>query len=325
MNQLTDNDWESLRQLRDLFLDEEPIPQPYWKSAQHLAAYDATLAQRIGWKWDAVIKELKTRGWKPPATGLYDFGCGTGIATRRFLAAFGDAIESVSLFDHSQHAVRFARDRIREEFPHIRLREGESKDKLQGVVLVSHVLTELTEHALSGIVDRLGQADSVLWVEPGTRVCSRTLIAVREKMRASFSVSAPCPHQGACGLLTPENEPHWCHHFADTPGFVHQDPFWGRFRRELNLDLSSVAYSFLVLDKQVNPANAPANLSHQIGRPIKAPKFARLLSCQEQDVAELVISRRSGPDLYQDVKKGKGIGLFLFERRKNRIVGGRRV
>jgi alpha-amylase/alpha-mannosidase (GH57 family) len=54
-------DWAALDRLRALFLKSEPVKEPYWRSESDLASYDFTYAQRIGWKWDAVLEELVRR------------------------------------------------------------------------------------------------------------------------------------------------------------------------------------------------------------------------------------------------------------------------
>lgn len=314
--------WKRLRDLRDLFLSGEPIPDPYWTDQKLLADYDATLGERIAWKWRAVLKELSMRGWTPPSDRIYDLGCGSGVASRTFLESFGDAIKHASIYDHSPQAMDYTAKALREQYPELHVREGQEDDKLGGVVLISHVLTELPDDVIEELVERLVRADAVIWVEPGTFESSRLLIHLREALRDRFTVLAPCPHQGECGLLQEENENHWCHHFAPSPSGVHQSTFWGRFRKEMNLDLNAVAYSFLVLGKGASPASEIPDLSHTIGKPLFAPKFLRLLSCQEEDVAELVASRRSGSELYKHIKKSNDPGLYQFERRKNRITGG---
>ena len=54
-----------------------------------LEDYDRTFATRIGWKWDFVLSRLKESGWRyDEDTSLIDFGCGTGIASRRYLHYF---------------------------------------------------------------------------------------------------------------------------------------------------------------------------------------------------------------------------------------------
>jgi SAM-dependent methyltransferase len=319
MRQTPENiDWNSLRELRDLFLADIPLDRPYWTSLGQLHDYDRTLGERIGWKWDAVIRELKCRNWTPPSRTLTDFGCGTGIAARRILAAFPDAFDSVTLVDHSAIAAGFARDRIQELAPGLPVTFDPPSAALHGTVLISHVLTELPEEDRAALTERLQTADAVVWVEPGTERCGKSLVRQRERLRESFTLVAPCPHQQACGLLLPENEAHWCHHFAPAPSSAHQDPFWGHFRRELNLDIAPVAYSFLVTDKT---AKGDEGLNHLIGRPLRAPKFLRVLSCQKEDIAELVASRRSG-DIYRPLKQNASPAVYQFERRKNRITGG---
>jgi hypothetical protein len=84
-------DWPALERLRDGFLAAGAAPADYWTSTAQLAAYDLTFAARIGWKWDFVLGELARRGWSPPPGAVLDWGCGTGVAARRFVHHFGPA------------------------------------------------------------------------------------------------------------------------------------------------------------------------------------------------------------------------------------------
>ena len=115
----------------------------YWKNADELALYDASFGERIGWKWDAVLAELRARGWRPAAKRVVDFGCGSGVAGRRVLAAWED-FESLTLTDVSPHAMRFAEARARENFPKLDVRSrGDAGDAVQdSLLVVSHVLNE---------------------------------------------------------------------------------------------------------------------------------------------------------------------------------------
>ncbi|MEZ0258465.1 MAG: hypothetical protein ACAI37_24515, partial [Chthoniobacter sp.] len=81
-------DWKTLRDLRERFLAGTAGTADYWQSPEHLELYDSFYAERIGWKWDAVIGELVTRGWRPRARNVCDFGCGSGVAGRRMLGAW---------------------------------------------------------------------------------------------------------------------------------------------------------------------------------------------------------------------------------------------
>ena len=89
-------DWAVLDRLRGRFLGNVAADGPYWETAADLANYDLTYGERIGWKWDHVLRELRLRRWAPyqtmiqvlhglaPATptrvALLDWGCGSGVA-----------------------------------------------------------------------------------------------------------------------------------------------------------------------------------------------------------------------------------------------------
>ena len=102
-------DWAALERMRAAFLAGTAGAQDYWQSETDLTAYDATFAQRIGWKWDFVLGELQRRGWTPPKGGLLDWGCGSGVAGRAFLDHFGtDSVSKLRVWDRSALAMNFA-------------------------------------------------------------------------------------------------------------------------------------------------------------------------------------------------------------------------
>src|SRR5262245_8274537 len=102
-------DWPGLERLRERFLaggDSQQESGAYWRSSSDLASYDFTFAQRIGWKWDAVLSELQRRRWRLPPGPLLDWGCGSGIAGRRVLEFLQpDLPAAFQLYDHSPLAV----------------------------------------------------------------------------------------------------------------------------------------------------------------------------------------------------------------------------
>jgi hypothetical protein len=116
-------DWKALDRLRAAFLNGSAGERDYWQSEADVASYDQTFAQRIGWKWDYVLAELKRRGWSPPGGELLDWGCGSGIAGRAFLGHFGvQCVSELSLWDRSPLALRFAERKAREKFPSLAVR-----------------------------------------------------------------------------------------------------------------------------------------------------------------------------------------------------------
>jgi len=61
---------ELLAELRARFLAGTAGAQDYWRSTEELALYDETFAARIGWKIDAVIRDLQRLGWVPKSHRL---------------------------------------------------------------------------------------------------------------------------------------------------------------------------------------------------------------------------------------------------------------
>src|SRR4051812_33536871 len=110
---------QALRELRERFLASRPAEGGYWRSREELALYDRTFAQRIGWKWDAVLRELKARGWQPESRTVLDWGCGSGVAGRRVLAAWPGQFTGLALHDVSALAVEFARGAAAAEHPSV--------------------------------------------------------------------------------------------------------------------------------------------------------------------------------------------------------------
>jgi hypothetical protein len=118
-------DWTALERLRAGFLSGQAGAADYWQSESDLASYDATFAQRIGWKWDYVLAELQRRGWSPTGGTLLDWGCGSGIAHRAFLDHFGaGCVSELRLWDRSPLAMRFADRRAKEKYSGLKVAVG---------------------------------------------------------------------------------------------------------------------------------------------------------------------------------------------------------
>ena len=308
-------DWATLDRLRDRFLGRTPGRGPYWESSSDLANYDFTFARRIGWKWDAVLRELRVRGWAPPTGPLLDWGCGSGIASRRVLDFFRpEHFELLRVFDHSSLAMEFAATSAQALFPNLRVERIDAHSTHNpGTVLVSHVLNELDEAGGKALRQVLDRAAAVIWVEPGTHADSRALIAVRESLREQFVFVAPCPHQGACGLLAAGNERHWCHHFAAPPAGIMADANWVRFGQRADIDLRSLPYSFVVMERkglgeQIPGTGAPG-WARVIGEPRIYKGFAKVLSCHAggaEGVTDLELQKRDAPEVFKAMKSGEG-------------------
>jgi hypothetical protein len=319
MAHFSSSELAALRRLRARFLEGPAEGGDYWRSEEELAIYDGTFAERIGWKWDAVVGELSARGWAPRAKHVLDWGCGSGVAGRRVVEHWANHFQTIALYDRSPLAMRFAAGR----HAGIEARHGIAPELLpDSLVLVSHVLNELRDAEVAPLLELLGGARELIWVEPGTHAESRRLgAAVREPLRAAgFVPVAPCPHAAACGMLDPENARHWCHSFARPPSAIFQDARWSELARELGIDLRSLPYSFLVMQR--GAAGENAELSRMIGHPREYKGFMKILSCQADGVAELTLQKRDALGLWKAISKGGAIPLYRWERNGERITGG---
>lgn len=285
--------------LRERFLSGTAGARDYWRTEEDLALYDRSLGERIGWKWDAVVGELTERGWHPRSRTLLDWGCGSGIASRRVLAQWPGQWDTVHLFDRSALAARFAAQRL----PGQRVETRELTALPPGtLVVLSHVINEVGSRDHATLLRLLEQADEVIWVEAGTHADSRSLIAVREALRDRFTLVAPCPHQLVCGLLAPENSSHWCHNFAAPPNAIFQDASWMEFGKEMGIDLRSVPYSFLTLTREA-PAEDQTGLARVLGRPRPYKGFSKVLSCEPAVVRERMLQKRDAPALLRALQE----------------------
>lgn len=295
-------DWKALARLRAGYLDGTAGVTDYWRSERDLASYDQTFGQRIRWKWDYVLKELNGRGWAPPPGDVVDWGCGSGVAARAFLDYFGPGSPTRFIFwDRSPLAMQFAARKAREAFPEISVWLEKPPEHAFGTLLISHVLTELTDNQLDELLAFVGHATAAIWIEPGTYEASRRLIAARERLRDVFHVVSPCTHQAGCGMLTPENERHWCHHFAPSPPEVFMNGQWARFAKLAGVDLRSLPASFLVLDKHPQPVVGTVRV---IGRPRVYKAHALVLGCDSSGVREYRRTKREQPEAFRRLKKG---------------------
>ena len=314
-------DWAALERLRAGFIAGNAGAADYWRSESDLASYDLTYAQRIGWKWDFVLAELKARGWQPPGGEAVDWGCGTGIASRALLAHYGaTAVSRVALCDRSPLAMKFAAQRVRRLAPALPVWLEMPPPPRADLLLLSHVLTELSDAQLPALLELCRSATAILWVEPGTFPASRRLIAMREQLCNDFQLVAPCVHRQACGMLAEANARHWCHFFAPTPPEVFRDGHWARFAKVAGIDLRSLPVSYLALDRRPL-SEFPAGTVRVIG-PVRLRKgYALVTGCDAASVRECRLTKRVLPEPFQQFRKGTASTLQIWQRTDDEIVG----
>lgn len=316
-------DWAALVRLREGFLGGAGGAGAYWQSSADLAAYDLTFAQRIAWKWEAVLAELKMRGWMPPPGRMLDWGCGSGVASRCVVREFGlEKFTALHVYDHSPLAMDFATARAKAAFPQLSVARGLPEQGNIGTLVLSHVLNELSDAARESVLQLARRADAVLWVEPGAHAESRALIAMRERLRDEFEVIAPCTHGETCGLLTTSNERHWCHNFAAPPPGLQADSDWVRFGQRIGLDLRSLPYSFLVLERRGLQSDTPrfAGWRRIVGAPRVYKGFAKLFCCQADGVRDLTLQKRDAPKVFRQLKDEEPMLLVQGGEEKDKLA-----
>ncbi|MFI5358114.1 MAG: small ribosomal subunit Rsm22 family protein [Opitutales bacterium] len=319
-------DWPALDRLRDGFLSGGAARGPYWQSTSALASYDLTYGERIGWKWDQVLRELRLRRWQPTGRTVLDWGCGSGVAARRVISFFGaQHFDELLCWDHEPLAADYAVTAARQSFPGLPV-SAVTPGYLQGdapigLLVVSHVLNELSPEVLASLRPLLERAQAVLWVEPGTSEVSRGLGLIREALRDRFRLVAPCTQADACPVFAAGNERHWCHFFAPSPVGVLANPDWVKFGRHAGIDLRSLPYSFLALDRTAAPLGA--GWARIIGRPEHFKPYARFLNCDATGLTELTLPKRSQPALYKELERTKAPLVYRWTRTAAQISGGK--
>lgn len=334
----TELDWPALDRLRQRFLSGSASSEPYWQSPADLASYDLTYGERIGWKWDHVLRELQLRGFRPRSRDVFDWGCGSGIASRRVIEFFGaENFDTLTVWDHSPLACDYAASTARAAFPALRVAEATASllnsDTPIGLLVISHVLNELPPEALAALRALLPRAEAVLWVEPGTHDVSRQLGRFRDDLRATFRIVAPCTHELGCPMFAEGNERHWCHFFAPPPSEIYADSNWVKFGQRAGIDLRSLPYAFIALEKSWEGRPPARNStvatdptaqawSHIIGRPEHFKPYARWLDCSAAGLLDLELPKRADTALYKQLERTKGPLVYRWQRSDTKVTSG---
>lgn len=315
---LTNDDWQKLRALRDRFLHD--ASENYWSSSKDLELYDLVFAARIGWKWNAVLQSLTQMGWKPQSDKIIDWGCGTGIASRQ--VASWSNIQQVTLVDQSPLALDFAKQQLSQHQIESNIQSFESPFATSSLLLLSHVLGELSEQEATELASKASTADEIIWVEPGSRDISRKLSELRTIfLQAGHHLLAPCTHAFSCPMLQLENKRHWCHFFASPPTEIFQSAFWNEASHQLGIDLRSLPYSYLVFSRHHSRSCSP-EAERLICHPRSYKGYGKLFCCGASGLHERTLQKRDNPELFKRLIKHHEEGVFHWKLKnyKNDVV-----
>jgi ribosomal protein RSM22 (predicted rRNA methylase) len=149
---------------------------------------------------------------------LLDAGAGPGTATWA-AARHWDSVRDATLVEASP-AIREVGQRLLQPLALDQvtwllatLESGLATLAPRDLVLIAYVLDELPQAARAPLIARLWRltADTLVIVEPGTPAGWRRTLQARDLLiAAGAQLLAPCPHNHACPLATPD----WCHFSA---------------------------------------------------------------------------------------------------------------
>ncbi|MBI4403648.1 MAG: hypothetical protein HY537_05780 [Deltaproteobacteria bacterium] len=296
---LSRDDIATLKELRANFLETNHRVSDYWTDQRRLDLYDRFFAERIRWKWQSVLNEVKTRGYVPPKDcNLLDWGCGSGVAADSFLQFWSpEHFRSVSLFDRSRMAETYTAQKLSTQHG-IPTEKWRGNIKSPFILLISHTLGEIGRKEQADILSLILQSESCFLIEPGTYFHSRRITEMREAIRSKMDILAPCTHQERCGLHCQSNERHWCHFFASPPPTAFQQADWSAFGRALGIDLRSLPVSFLVAQRKSTSRSAGNAVI--IGRPRISKRHWTAQLCSSSGVSE--VKEHCDKATYQSIK-----------------------
>ena len=102
------------------------------------------------------------------------------------------------------------------------------------------------------------------------------------------------------------------------------DSNWVRFAQRAGIDLRSLPYSFLVLERKGLREPVPGLLADGWARVLGTPRvykgFAKVLSCQSDDVRELEMQKRAAPQVFKAFKSGAASPLWRWALEGPRIT-----
>ncbi|MEZ4815320.1 MAG: small ribosomal subunit Rsm22 family protein [Bdellovibrionota bacterium] len=294
-----------IKRLKELFdTGSAELHHDYWDE-ELLQIYCDTLGERIRWKWQHFLNELKLQKIHPnllfpeQSLAITDWGCGPGTASLAFAESnMSDMLNSFSFEDRSQVAIHFAQKR---------LKEWNSKEDTQAnapkALLISYVLSELPKDEETKLIEKIFNFDLFLWVDAGTHTESRKLGEIRNTLLSHFDFYSPCPHSLKCPLSGDTNPNDWCHRFAKPPQEVFHSAYWSEISKLLKIDLRSLPYSSLMgIKKKHQITHSPQ--ATRLGRPRVFKHEIVLDHCNpDGSYSHDKVSKREHPALFKKLRK----------------------
>ena len=116
------------------------------------------------------------------------------------------------------------------------------------------------------------------------------------------------------------------------------DSGWVRFGQRAGIDLRSLPYSFLVLDRRALPVGralrptstaenvgdkprptGESDLARIIGEPRHYKGYAKVFGCSAEGVADLTLQKRDAPAVFKALKHADGPLIYRWTREGDRV------
>jgi ribosomal protein RSM22 (predicted rRNA methylase) len=236
-----------------------------------------------------------------PQTAL-DLGSGAGASSWAIAEAFPQ-ITSITQADRNQPLLSLSRT-LAQHASSASLRNATQfttdlarnlPESSADLVVLSYVLAELPpEQAQSLFVAAWALCSGALvLVEPGTPAGFGRILAARFILGGGGAhILAPCAHQHACPILSPD----WCH-FAQRIERSRDH----RLLKSADLSYEDEKFSYLIAVRE--SVFTPASAARILARPQKARTSITLKLCQPNGAANLVTIPRRDKDQFKQAKK----------------------
>jgi ribosomal protein RSM22 (predicted rRNA methylase) len=217
---------------------------------------------------------------------LLDVGAGPGTASWAAVETFS-ALRKFMLLDINTALLKLALDLARD---HTRLtamtcrRDAGALDEVDAadLVIASYLIGEVGEAERRVLAERLWAKtrDTLLVVEPGTPDGFKRIVALRAQLIAAGAhIVAPCPHDGACPIQTPD----WCHFSQRLPRLRAHKQIKGA-----ELPFEDEKFSYVVLTR----TPVPQSYSRLLAQPVVGKVEVSAKLCTVDGLTTAKVPRR---------------------------------
>jgi ribosomal protein RSM22 (predicted rRNA methylase) len=216
-----------------------------------------------------ILDQGKKRKFEFAPKRVLDVGCGPGTLTLSMLLWLNKekiaSPEEIVLWDQSERALKFAKDRIKKistsrvRFETVHLPSVPREEKFD-LILMGHLLNEWGAGPrfrdkklalIKQLSNLLTDEGSLIIIEPPLREPTLDLMALRDRLIENFTIVAPCPQSNAgCPML--RDALGWCYaqpprHLFKEAGFTEYD---SKIEKLIHINMTHQSFSYLWITRK---------------------------------------------------------------------------